>query len=103
MEKKTLVVKEHSFNQFKEGLIAKESLIDMLSASWLIAGRSFFLDKEEYYKRELLEGYNTIIFEAEDRTELTKIEFTSTFTYSIEPYDDISVKLVLQSTDSVRK
>lgn len=103
MEKKTLVVKRHSFNQFKEGLIAKESLIGTLCADWIIGGRFFFLDKEEYYKRELLEGYNTIIFEAEDRTELTKIEFTSTFTYSIEPYDDISVKLVLQSTDSVRK
>lgn len=103
MEKKTLVVKRHSFNQFKEGLIAKESLIGALRGNWIIGGRFFFLDKEEYYKRELLEGYNTIIFEAEDRTELTQIEFISTFTYSIEPYDDMSVKLVLQSTDSVRK
>lgn len=103
MEKKTLLVKKHSFYQFREGLIAREPITGVLFGNWIIGGRYFFLNTEEYYKRELLEGYDTIVFEESDQTELTKIEFISTFTYSIEPYDDISVKLVLQSTDSVRK
>lgn len=99
---KTLIVKEKSFNEFSKGLIREEAETTIVNWS-IIQQKEFFLRKEEYYEKELISGYDTIIFETDDVTQLSKIEFTSTFTYKIEPYDDISVKLVLESTNSIRK
>lgn len=99
---KILVVKEQSFDEFSKGLI--RNIVTSAIQGWLIGQqKEFFLLKEEYYKKELLNGYELIRFETDDKTELSKIEFLSTFTYKIEPYDDISVKLVLESTNSIRK
>lgn len=110
MDKKTCFVKEDSIKLFKNNLIdpkiSGESdlsrRIRELSES-LSGGKSWCLPTQFIYPKYLLPDYEEVVFEVADKAELTEIEFISTFTYSIEPYDDISVKLVLQSTDSVRK
>lgn len=110
MEKKTCFVKEDSIQLFKSNLSDSKTKgesdlskrIRELTES-LSGEKSWSLPTEFIYPKHLLSDYEEVVFEVADKAELTKIEFTSTFTYSIEPYDDISVKLVLQSTDSVRK
>lgn len=110
MEKKTCFVKEESIEIFKNNLIdfklRNESEMDkairIISDGWVI-GKLWKLPNEFLYPKQLLNDFEGVVFEVSDKTELTKIEFTSTFTYSVEPYDDVSVKLVLQSTDSVKK
>lgn len=110
MEKKTCFVKEDSIQLFKSNLVDPENKeeTDMSKSLRLLtesfnSEKSWSLPSEFIYPKHLLPEYEEVVFEISDKAELTKIEFTSTFTYSIEPYDDISVKLVLQSTDSVRK
>lgn len=110
MEKRTCFVKQDSIQLFKNNLInlvdgAESSLTKsfQLLAESLSGGKIWQLPKEFIYPKQLLDGFEVVVFEIDDKAELTKIEFKSTFTYSIEPYDDISIKLVLQSTDSVKK
>lgn len=109
MEKKTCFVKEDSIQLFKSNLIDPKQQVenDLIGSIRFIPksflGKCWSLPSEFIYPKHLLPEYEEVVFEVADKAELTQIEFTSTFTYSIEPYDDISVKLVLQSTDSVRK
>lgn len=110
MEKKTCFVKEDSIELFKNNLIDPKingesdlnRSIRELSES-LSGKKKWCLPTKFIYPKHLLPDYEEVVFEVADKAELTKIEFISTFAYSIEPYDDISVKLVLRSTNSVRK
>lgn len=110
METKTCFVKEDSIKLFERNLINLATKVESdLSRSIkaltesLRGEKHWYLPSEFIYPKYLLPNFKEVVFEVDDKAELTKIEFTSTFTYSIEPYDDISVKLVLQSTNSVRK
>lgn len=105
-ENKTLLVKKGSLSEFRKGIIDEETSTlntQLIELSKAFSGRNQFpLNKEFFYKRELLKEYSTVIFEMPDKAELTEIELISRFTYRIEPYDDLSVKLVLDSTNSER-
>lgn len=45
---------------------------------------------------ELPEG-TQVVFELSDRSEISRKELINVYTYDVTPYDDVSVKLVLQN------
>lgn len=101
---KTLFIKENSISEFSKGIINTDHEKTVRGNSWLLSDiiiQKFPICKIEFYRKELLEGYDTIIFEIQDRTEVSGIDFISKFTYKVEPYDDILVKIVLDSSSSV--
>lgn len=106
MEKKTCFVKEDSIELFEKNLVVTDKVEiqkSLLNFNYLLIGeKSWRLPKEFIYPKKLLKGFDAVCFEISDKTEIAKVEIISRFTYLIEPYDDISVKLVLDSTNSER-
>lgn len=103
---KTLVVKDASINEFEKGIIGESITTYYDVQRGVVMGskpssESIF-GKEFYYRKDLLSNFEYVLLEIKDKAEKSGIELISTFTYKVEPYDDISVKLVLDKSDSRR-
>lgn len=99
-ENKTLVVRDASLYQFVLGFSCKEQQ-DKYSR-FLYDKIPFSFAKEIIYKKDIISEIEVVIIEIVDYAMKSGIELISTFTYKVEPYDDLSVKLVLDKSDSRR-
>lgn len=103
---KTLVVKDASINEFEKGIIGESITTYYDVQRGVVMGSKpssgSIFGKEFYYRKDLLSNFEYVLLEIKDKAEKSGIELISTFTYKVEPYDDISVKLVLDKSDSRR-